>query len=299
MKYCEEYAALLDLFVDGELAPEEMERVRAHLAACPGCRAYVDDALAIRAGFPDVEDTEVPEGFAGEIMERIREDAGKSAKIVELRRRSLRRWAGTLGALAACCALAVLVRTGSGGLSGGSDSASMVTASSGGAPASYAMDTAGAEESAENGEIAPQTAMEAVEVPAEAAEAEEGARQTGGQAETRMTAAYRGGADAGALEKEDGFSADNSLPAAASPAGTMPESVSGAAGDTAAALYLTAEEAGDLLSGYTAAWENAVEWGYELNGEEYRALLEALGRQEERKEAAEGLFLVVVARPLE
>ena len=64
MRYCERYAALLDLFVDGELPPGEMEQVQAHLAVCPGCQAYVDDALAIRAGFPDVEDTAVPEGFA-------------------------------------------------------------------------------------------------------------------------------------------------------------------------------------------------------------------------------------------
>ena len=64
MKYCEEYAALLDLFVDGELAPEDMKRVGDHLTGCPGCQAYVDDALAIRACFPDAEETVVPEGFA-------------------------------------------------------------------------------------------------------------------------------------------------------------------------------------------------------------------------------------------
>ena len=45
MKYCEEYAALLDLFVDGELSLEEMLEVQAHLDECPACRAYVDDAL--------------------------------------------------------------------------------------------------------------------------------------------------------------------------------------------------------------------------------------------------------------
>lgn len=77
MKYCEEYAALLDLFVDGELSGPEMAQVGDHLAKCPGCRAYVDDALAIRAGFPDVEETAVPEGFAESVMERIREDAAK------------------------------------------------------------------------------------------------------------------------------------------------------------------------------------------------------------------------------
>ena len=60
MKYCETYAALLDLFVDGELSFEEMLEVQAHLDECPACRSYVDDAMAIRAAFPDVEDTEVP-----------------------------------------------------------------------------------------------------------------------------------------------------------------------------------------------------------------------------------------------
>ena len=37
-----------------------------------GCRAYVDDALAIRAAFPDVEDTEVPAGFAESVMSAVR-----------------------------------------------------------------------------------------------------------------------------------------------------------------------------------------------------------------------------------
>lgn len=64
MKYCEEYAALLDLYVDGELSPEEMAAVQEHLDQCPDCRRYVDEILEIRAAFPDVEETPVPEGFA-------------------------------------------------------------------------------------------------------------------------------------------------------------------------------------------------------------------------------------------
>ena len=35
MKYCEEYAALLDLYVDGELSPGEMAAVQEHLDQCP------------------------------------------------------------------------------------------------------------------------------------------------------------------------------------------------------------------------------------------------------------------------
>ena len=39
MKYCENFAALLDPFVDGERSPGEMARVQAHLDECPACRA--------------------------------------------------------------------------------------------------------------------------------------------------------------------------------------------------------------------------------------------------------------------
>ena len=75
MKYCEEFAALLDPYVDGELPLEEAARVRAHLAVCGGCRAYVQAALAIRDAFPDAEETEVPEGFAEGVMAAVRANA--------------------------------------------------------------------------------------------------------------------------------------------------------------------------------------------------------------------------------
>ena len=71
MKYCEEYAALLDAFYDGECTPAEAEQVRLHLAECPGCRAYLDELAIISAGFPGEEDVEVPEGFADGVMTAI------------------------------------------------------------------------------------------------------------------------------------------------------------------------------------------------------------------------------------
>ena len=83
MRPCDEYAALLDDYVDGELTPAEADRVRDHLTVCPGCRAYVDDALAIRAAFPDAEDTEVPEGFAEGVSAAIR--AGSSSGMISER----------------------------------------------------------------------------------------------------------------------------------------------------------------------------------------------------------------------
>lgn len=274
MKYCEEYAALLDLFVDGELAGPELERVRNHLAECPGCQAYVDDALAIRAGFPDVEETDVPEGFAEGVMERIRENSAKDRKSVELRRRGIRRWMGTAAALAACCALVILVRTGPG---------NEAAAPAGGDGAAY--DTAGVAEGG-GAEIAPQAALKSEEAPAEEALEE---KQT---ARSKTMDLYN---NEQVLAAAPTAGADLAAPAATAPEAAMDDS----ARKGTDALYLTAEEAGDLLDGFSAVWENAVEWRYELNEEEFRALLEALGRPEEMPEAAEGPFLVVVTGPKE
>ncbi|MDO4315248.1 MAG: zf-HC2 domain-containing protein, partial [Oscillospiraceae bacterium] len=107
MKYCDDYAALLDLFVDGELSPAEMADVQAHLDGCPGCRAYVDDALALRAAFPDAEDTEVPAGFAEGVMAAVRaQDAPEQPQSAPQKRKL----AQILLSLAACCAIVLLVR---------------------------------------------------------------------------------------------------------------------------------------------------------------------------------------------
>lgn len=254
MKYCEEYAALLDLFVDGELPAEEMKRVENHLAECRGCRAYVDDALAIRAAFPDVEDTEVPEGFAQDVMERVRAASVKDEKLVELRRRGIRRWMGTAAALAACCALVVLIRSGP----------------AGGTAATYGSSS---DSAAEDAEAAPEAGIAAQMAPAEAPAEKSG-----------LTAAKDG---------------QEELAAAAAPRAVMETAMDESGLEKTAALRLTAEEAGDLLDGFDPVWENAVEWRYELNEEEYRALLEALGRPEELPEAAEGPFLVAVTGPEE
>lgn len=100
-----ENAALLDAFVDGELTAAEMAEVQAHLAECPGCQAYVDDALAIRADFPTAESTELPADFTGHIMQAV-------AKTPQSRPKT-QPW-GKLAAAAACLALIVLVQYGAG-----------------------------------------------------------------------------------------------------------------------------------------------------------------------------------------
>ena len=120
MKYCENFAALLDPFVDSELSPDEMSRVQAHLDECPACRAYVDDALAIRAAFPDAEDTELPDGFAESVMARIQAEAVPRAEAASQteavpraetahKKKPSRPWLKALASLAACCAIVLLV----------------------------------------------------------------------------------------------------------------------------------------------------------------------------------------------
>ena len=270
MKYCEEYAALLDLFVDGELAPEDMKRVGDHLTGCPGCQAYVDDALAIRACFPDAEETVVPEGFAGGVMERVREASGRERKIVEMKRRGVRRWLGTAAVLAACCALVVLVRTGPGEGEQAAGPAGEALEET----VAYDNRMAGAAEGEEIG-IAPQMAAAPAEAPAETPEA----------AEACPTVKSRG---------VEPYSGDGAVLSAAPKAVTDEGQAYEIDSEKAAALYLTEEKAGDLLDGFAAEREDAAGRYYELNAEEYGALLEALGYQEKLPETVEGTFLVVI-----
>ena len=102
MKYCEEFEALLDLYVDGELEVADMIRVQEHLDRCSACRAYVDELLAIRAAFPEIEDTSVPEGFAEGVMAAIAASAPKA------KQRSTP-WKKILVPMAACLAVVVMV----------------------------------------------------------------------------------------------------------------------------------------------------------------------------------------------
>lgn len=287
MKYCEEYAALLDLFADGELTGPEMERVRDHLETCPGCRAYVDDALAIRAGFPNVEETVVPEGFAEGVMARVREDSAKERKIVELKRRGVRRWIGTAAALAACCALVVLVRSGPGKDAPAGDGAAYDTTAIAG----------------EESGIAPQAAPESKEAPMEDALEEE--IQMAPEARSNMAEFYDDGSERSlkaaptqGASQEANLAASPEVPADGTQTYDCPAAPEAAKDEALLkkeeAMYLTAEEAGDLLDGLAPVWEDGGERRYELTAEEYRALLEALGRPDAPPETAEGRFPVVV-----
>ena len=240
MKYCEHFAALLDPFVDGELSPEEMARVQAHLDGCSTCRAYVDDALAIRAAFPDAEDAEVPEGFAEGVMARIRTKATSQAETVSRaeassQKKTFRPWLKALASLAACCAIVLLA-------------APMFSHSS-------------------KTEAAP------AEAPAAAAD-------TGASTERVMGFAYtaeKATAEESAEEAREDLASSKLYDAAPAPSAADSGATAYCTeADTTSWLTLTAEEAGSLLADVTPAEETETELRYELTSGELENLLTAL-----------------------
>ena len=268
MKYCEDYAALLDLYVDGELSPEDMDRVRAHLEPCSGCRAYVDDALAIRAAFPDVEDTQVSAGFAESVMSAVQAAAQERPAAPQAKKRH---WGRVLLPLAACCAIVILLR----GVTGSKNSpVEFATASS-------AADTAAITES----ENIAETEEAAAEAPAETPA--DGAADGGAAPETRVAFTT---SDAGTCASVNDQASSKALPETGvveAPAGAaVPEAqaeepeeagVEAASSVSAfATLRLTTAQAGDLLAEHAPVSDADGVLCYELSREDYDALLAAL-----------------------
>lgn len=268
MKYCEDYAALLDLYVDGELSPEDMDRVRAHLETCSGCRAYVDDALAIRAAFPDVEDTEVPTGFAESVMSAVQAAAQERPAAPQAKKRH---WGRVLLPLAACCAIVILLH----GVTGSKNSpVEFATASS------SATDTATTES-----ESIAETEEAAAEAPAETPA--DGAADGGAAPETRVAFTT---SDAGTCASVNDQASSKALPETGvveAPAGAaVPEAqaaepeefgVEAASSVSAfATLRLTTAQAGDLLAEHAPVSDADGVLCYELSREDYDALLAAL-----------------------
>ena len=129
MKTCEEYAALLDMYVDGFCTDEESAQVRAHLAVCESCRLYVEQILQMKEAFPDAEETEVPAGFADGVMEAIRAQTAQKKR--------MKPWQKTLVQMAACLALVIALGPLSAVLTGGNRGAAESASVAPMAPAAY------------------------------------------------------------------------------------------------------------------------------------------------------------------
>lgn len=118
MKCCEEYAAALSAFADGELNEAERRALLDHIEHCQRCRDYLSELMILRAMFEEMPELQAPDHFAERVLARVHEDeAGKKRR----HRRALPR------VLAACAAFVlvagVAVRFALPGIDAGSDSA--------------------------------------------------------------------------------------------------------------------------------------------------------------------------------
>ena len=256
MEYCTEFEVLLDLYVDGELSAAEMLRVQTHLDTCSACRAYVDDLLAIRAAFPDAEDTVVPEGFAEGVMAAVRASAVPAKKATRPTP-----WKKILLPLAACCAVVVLAMPFGGMMGGAKQEAAPASEAPAAAPAA-ALYTADVAE--------PEADME--EAPVQAA----GGIASNSPAEAAALAPTQAQDSAARLE-EHTMAADAPAAMQFSPT-SLTDGVENekAIKSASASLTLTAEEAGTLLEEYEIAAETEADRLYLLSAEEFDALLLAL-----------------------
>lgn len=98
MKCCEQYAAALSAFVDGELSENEKEEVLSHVEHCRNCREYLSELMIVHTMFEEMPELDAPEGFSERVLERVHEEK-------RARSRHRRAWPRVL---AACFALLVV-----------------------------------------------------------------------------------------------------------------------------------------------------------------------------------------------
>lgn len=71
---CGEYLELISANLDGALSPEELERLNAHLARCPECRALMDDLTALHQGLSALPGAQAPAGLTDRVMAAVAAD---------------------------------------------------------------------------------------------------------------------------------------------------------------------------------------------------------------------------------
>jgi anti-sigma factor RsiW len=153
MKACEAYIEQMILSLDGELSPEEEQKLQEHLAGCEGCRSLYKAYQEIDQGIAEMEE-EPPEGLVRAVMGSVRREREKG--------QLLKRYRFTL--IAAAAAVVILVA----GKHFPSYSAKSSASSAAEAAAAYAEDAA----SEAAGAMAIQPQFEAQNETAETTEAE-------------------------------------------------------------------------------------------------------------------------------
>lgn len=70
---CREFVELVTDYLEDRLAPPERERFEEHLAACPGCQAYVDQMRATLDGLGRIPEESLPPAAREELLHAFRE----------------------------------------------------------------------------------------------------------------------------------------------------------------------------------------------------------------------------------
>ncbi len=71
MAYHDEYLELISAAIDGALSPAELERLNAHLAQCPECKALYRELSALHTALSDLPPVEVPAGLHDRVMKAV------------------------------------------------------------------------------------------------------------------------------------------------------------------------------------------------------------------------------------
>lgn len=285
MKICEEYASLLDPFIDGELAGDEAARVREHLASCPACAAYAADAMAIRAAFGDIDETEVPEGLADGVMAAIRAHAVPQKK--------KNQWVKAAASLAAC-ALIVFAAVRVMPFSGSSGTAAPSLAS----PAAASSSASGAADSSASTEMQTRNTEENQEAKADNDQLPAGSQLDGARAGAGSGSNEKTTAPAQETPRLYGMIAPSDTQDAAGGGGASITSGNGASSDEdswveydnvvfASVVQLpSSQQLTDLLAGYEGKPYSNVNsgdtgTGYTMTSEEMETILDKIGYSQE------------------
>ena len=73
MSACEHYQQQISQLLDGELPPEQVQTLRAHLRTCPECQRVYDDFLALQAAVRDAA-AAPPTDLTARIMQQVRQE---------------------------------------------------------------------------------------------------------------------------------------------------------------------------------------------------------------------------------
>lgn len=71
MAHCDEYAELISAAIDGALSPAQQEKLDAHLALCPECKALYKELTALHAALSELPPVEAPAGLTERIMAAV------------------------------------------------------------------------------------------------------------------------------------------------------------------------------------------------------------------------------------